>query len=275
VYLTIFAGRQRYMEILQVYIDSLFQKESIHQVHFWIFTKVHDDSVYIENIAKNASRYKVFTPGREYTQYDAYYEYYLNSTEYDDNDILLKCDDDIVFIDVHKFDEYVYMIKENGLYFPNIVNNDVGAYFQNKFHVHKYVFTAKDIMHINSTKSLSNWHKHKYQAMYVHSLFLENHHKFSIPRREPVRYHGRISINFFGATFGVAKKYLRAFFTYGAHDDEPFLTHTVYNYISNYSNFIKLNFNVVHFAFGQQRNEEMDLFLLPMYKEFAKSFLHL
>ena len=63
--------------------------------------------------------------------------YYNHYTDYKYvNDIIIKCDDDIVFIDLNKLPKYLDFIKNNDydLVFANTINNGVCAYYQqNKF----------------------------------------------------------------------------------------------------------------------------------------------
>jgi hypothetical protein len=62
--------------------------------------------------------------------WESFYDHYATHTHYRDHDILIKADDDIVFIDLPKFRHFVDGIRTLNLYFPNIVNNDVGLYVQ-------------------------------------------------------------------------------------------------------------------------------------------------
>ena len=74
--------------------------------------------------------------------WDKYYDHYSTDPRYKDEDILLKVDDDIVFLDVNKFGDFLGSIKTLNLYFPNIVNNDAGLYIQGQRKAHPSVVQA-------------------------------------------------------------------------------------------------------------------------------------
>jgi hypothetical protein len=71
-----------------------------------------------------------------------YYNYYNDPIF--ENDIIIKCDDDIVFIDLYKLPKFINFIKNNDydLVFANIINNGVSAYYQQN----KYNLIPKEIM---------------------------------------------------------------------------------------------------------------------------------
>ena len=133
VIFTIFAGRERYLKILNKYTDALLDRKIIDEVHFWAFTSNKDDILYMKN--KLNDRYKLFEPPEPNKHIWAYYyQHYLHHLQ--DDDILIKCDDDIVYIDLDKYGQFLNRVNNDGLYFPNIVNNDVCAYLQTKYNVH-------------------------------------------------------------------------------------------------------------------------------------------
>ena len=71
-----------------------------------------------------------------------YYNHY-NDKKYV-NDIILKCDDDIVYIDLNKLPKFIDFVKNNeyDLVFANTINNGVAAYFQQN----KYNLIPSDLM---------------------------------------------------------------------------------------------------------------------------------
>ena len=58
------------------------------------------------------------------------FKFYLNY----DYDILIKMDDDIVYLDVERFDEYINYIKlyKKNITFPNLVNHAIALFYNNK-----------------------------------------------------------------------------------------------------------------------------------------------
>ena len=71
------------------------------------------------------------------------YYYHYCDPKYE-NDIIIKCDDDIVFIDILKLPNFINFIRLNDfdLVFPNTINNGVSAFIQQN----KYNLIPKEIM---------------------------------------------------------------------------------------------------------------------------------
>jgi hypothetical protein len=97
VILTCFAGRRRYLEILFQYIDRL----KVDEVHIWDYTREQADAKWL----KDNCQYRMFWPSDKSTWKD-YYTYYT-ADKYAPDDIIIKCDDDIVFIDTDQFDTFI------------------------------------------------------------------------------------------------------------------------------------------------------------------------
>ena len=146
VIFTIFAGRQPCLEILFWYLDKLLAKGLLTEVHLWDYTRAKSDEKYIERICQEKKYYKLMklkNPKKKGSwNWGEYYSYYSETEEYEDEDIIIKCDDDIVYIDVDKFEAFLNELTDKGLYFPNIVNNDVCAYIQTQNGVHELLKTV-------------------------------------------------------------------------------------------------------------------------------------
>jgi len=72
-----------------------------------------------------------YPPGAMF--YNSAYQYYGANVDRYQNDIFLKCDDDIVFFDLDRLAEFIDFRRRNTGYFllsANVVNNGVCAYFQ-------------------------------------------------------------------------------------------------------------------------------------------------
>ena len=129
VVISVFAGREKYLRILKKYLDVLISRNEINEVHIWDYTRNDKDRDYIFKLCEINNSYKLKTYNKTViTGYDIsggpwkfYYEYYLKTDEFDDEkDILIKCDDDIVFIDVNNFHRYISSIKNDGLYYQQM-----------------------------------------------------------------------------------------------------------------------------------------------------------
>lgn len=127
-----------------------------------------------------------------------YYNYYHDKQF--ENDIIMKCDDDIVFIDLQKLPNFIDFVKKNDydLVFANTINNGVSAYFQQ----HKYNLIPTKLMMLEYPPNGlcgSLW-EHGKKAETLHKFFIENHEKFLNHEynNEIIPINTRFSINFFG-----------------------------------------------------------------------------
>lgn len=182
-----------------------------------------------------------------------YYAYYNNKKH--ENDIILKCDDDIVFIDLYKLPKFIDFIKNNDcdLVFSNTINNGVAAYFQqNKYHL-----IPTNLMELEYPPGGfcgSLWESGR-KAEQLHDYFIENYKTFI-----DYNYHAdiipiktRFSINFFGYKGRNWYKIQDAYV-----DDEYNLT---VDYVTNrqFNNILYSDFYVSHLSFYRQNETEIDL----------------
>jgi hypothetical protein len=175
-----------------------------------------------------------------------YYEYYSNDKYKDD--IILKCDDDIVFIDVPRLPKFIEFIKNNNydLVFANTINNGVSAYFQQN----KYNLIPKELMECEyPTGGLcgSLWESGE-KAEQLHNYFIENYDKFLNYNynNDTITIDTRFSINFFGYK---GKNWHKISNCY--KDDEYNLT---VNYVrtQKFKNMLYADFYVAHLSFFKQ-----------------------
>jgi hypothetical protein len=182
-----------------------------------------------------------------------YYNYYDNKKF--ENDIIIKCDDDIVFIDLLKLPKFINFIKNNDydLVFANTINNGVSAYFQQN----KYNLIPKELMNLEypldgSFGSL--WESGK-KAEILHDYFIKNYKKFLDYEynNEIIPIHTRFSINFFGYKGKNWHKLKDCF-----NDDEYNLT---VEYVRNrkFNNILYSDFYVSHLSFYRQNETGINL----------------
>ena len=136
VYYTVFAGRRANLEIQFRYIDKLLEMGLIHEVHLWDFTRNAEDAAYLKKISK----YQVFHVDNK-DSWGEYYSYYgAFKAKANADCVVIKADDDIVYVDVDKFGDFIKHVKSTAfrdagsLYaFPSIVNNGVTSHHQQQY----------------------------------------------------------------------------------------------------------------------------------------------
>lgn len=182
-----------------------------------------------------------------------YYTYY-NNDEFE-NDIIIKCDDDIVFIDLYKLPNFIDFIKNNDydLVFANTINNGVSAYFQQN----KYNLISKEIMDLEYPSGGlcgSLWESGE-KAELLHNYFIKNYNKFLDYEynNEIIPIYTRFSINFFGYKGNKWNKIKDCHI-----DDEYNLT---VDYVNNreFKNILYSDFYVSHLSFYRQNQTGINL----------------
>lgn len=171
-----------------------------------------------------------------------YYNHY-NDKQFE-NDIIIKCDDDIVFIDVNKLPSFIDFVKNNDydLVFANTINNGVCAYIQQKDNL-----IPKSV--IDLTRDVCGgrlWASGKY-AERLHNYFINNYKTFlerTTSRVIPINV--RLSINFFGFK---GKNWHKLNDCYD--DDEEKLT-IEYVKKRGFKNVLYTDFYVSHLSFYKQ-----------------------
>ena len=306
VIFTIFAGRKRYMEILLRYVDKLLINNIITEVHIWNFTRNKEDNEYIIKLCRD-TKYKYLKPPTEIignSKWVPYYKYYSQTTDFNDDDIIIKCDDDIVYIDVDNMKKFIDEIKDDKLYYPNMINNDPCVYIQQLNGVHNLLESHKISVNLDNklqsfpiTKIAENTNI----AQDLHRLFLDNPNifKLNIPN---VEFIGRVSINMFACKMERAKiifkNYVdsqtikkhnankKSFKLVMVNEDDSKITKTnTYEisgpgdeaYISGITsnntgipNIIVPYFNIVHFSYMQQGHNSLDNKYLLEYDKLSK-----
>jgi hypothetical protein len=186
-----------------------------------------------------------------------YYNYYNDKIF--ENDIIIKCDDDIVFIDLYKLPKFIDFIKNNDydLVFANIINNGVCAYFQQN----KYNLIPEELMDLEYPKEGlcgSLWESEK-KAEKLHDYFIKNYNKFLDYEynNEIIPINTRFSINFFGYKgknwYKICDSHYR--------QDEYNLT---VDYVKNrkFKNILYSDFYVSHLSFFKQYMNGINLIKL-------------
>jgi hypothetical protein len=164
-------------------IDKIFFKTGHNSVGNIHFTAVKNTGVFLMDTCEKS--------------WKNYYQWY-DSTTYN-NDIIIKCDDDIVFIDLHKLPKFIDYVKNTDcdLVFANIINNGVSSYFQQ----HKYNLIPESLMLLEYPPggSCGSLWENGEKAKQLHHYFISNYLTFiNHQYEETIPINSRFSINFFG-----------------------------------------------------------------------------
>jgi hypothetical protein len=244
VIFTCFAGRERYLKALVPYIERL----NVDEVHMWDYTRNESDAQYLR---KACSKFQIFTVNDK-SNFGEYYKYYTKERYPDPLTVIVKCDDDIVFIDTSAFDEFIKARRfatDAIIMSPNVVNNPLcGVVLEQRGTLPSF--------------SRSDFGMKAICANKIHKHFLKNPKRFISECRKTDRFSElpmiaqyRFNINF----IAVLAKDLDILFhnDYVAIDDEQFLSITAPMFYKR-SIVLDLHFVVCHMAFTSQREEGYD-----------------
>jgi hypothetical protein len=137
---------------------------------------------------------EVYYP-RDAMFYTAAYRYYVAQRDRYQNDILLKCDDDIVYLDLDKLGDFIEFRKNNRQYFlvsASVVNNGVCAHFQQSIGAIPQWMSCE----LPPGGMCGTLWSSGTKAEAVHNLFLESPAAFKREKSREVIWNERMSINF-------------------------------------------------------------------------------
>ena len=183
----------------------------------------------------------------ENSPYYRAYHYYASRYDQFENDIFLKCDDDIVYIELDKIKDFIEFTKKNEQYFvvsANVVNNATCAYLQQKNKV-----VPETVGHYENPREGvygSLWESGK-NAEKLHNYFIDNNASSLSLEKQFMEFNTRYSINFI-AWRGEKLRYM-SLPPYA--DDEFYLTAVIPQYL-NKKTAIYSDFMVAHLTFNPQ-----------------------
>ncbi len=185
-------------------------------------------------------------------------EYYKHYNDYRyPNNVIIKCDDDICYIDTNNFSSFIQkrlQEREFIFIFPSIVNNELCAFYQQQHDLIPKEEVGE--MFYEPLGSGSLW-KDGHKAQRLHAYFLGNMKTWQnisqqLTDIQTIKQGDRISINF----FAVLSKDLYIY-QLVVIDDEGELTQVLPTYL-NRSHGIMMNYIVSHLAFCKQRETGLD-----------------
>jgi hypothetical protein len=192
-----------------------------------------------------------------------YYWHYI-SPEYKE-DIIIKCDDDIIYIDIDRFQEYIQFVRtcNYDLCFANTINNGVAAHYQQDM----FNLIPKSLLNLEYPPGGfqgSLWNDGK-KAELMHKYFLDNIDSFIKKdySTKSIEITTRYSINFFAMKGSNWEK-----IQFCGDDDEKSLT--VF-YVDNgtLTNVLYTPFYVSHLSFCQQEAKINNPMLRQLYNAIA------
>ena len=205
------------------------------------------------------------------------YKFYLNYNY----SVFLKMDDDIVFIDVNRFDNYIKYIKNNpnkNAIFPNIINHCVSLFYNKKNGLIPDEILLDEFRNQTTAIGFFNCFSSAEMGNRMHYYFLNNAKTFLNCSFKPISLNDhKESVSF----LGVAKKnYIKLFnpktiqsrgfcADCTGFDDEGYIFGLKKNYLFP-------NFVVAHYAFGPQREKGIDKNgkILNRYKALANNIIN-
>lgn len=275
--MTVFAGRRRYLSILVVYIERLLEAGVVDECHLWDFTRSMPDSKYVNALA-NASgadpRLQVRSV-RDKSEWTEYYDRDFGALHGEDA-IIVKCDDDVVAIDIAEFAGFVKCRVDNPdvlLMFPCIWNNGFCMHLLQNERRHSALAGAPFSFERNF-EGFERIVGDGAMGSYAHETFLrlrEGGCPVSSSVGEDVTHvptNQRVSINMFAVMARDWKHFA------GICDDEKMLTQVLPGQLGR-NCAIYWPMSVAHFAFGPQRatglGDEVEKVLLARYDALASS----
>lgn len=185
-----FMGRQYNVELLLKYVEEALRINAID--HYWMIdmTRNHDDHEYIFNEQQRLDKIypgRVHVVNREKRREEldsniakdtigSWCPFYKFLTTFEDNDVIIKCDDDTLYFDVETIRaaaEFRWKNQDALLMHANTINNGITAYHQQKQNVWK--FEGADILKRYPTSGLTGpLFSHPDVACECHKQFAED-----------------------------------------------------------------------------------------------------
>ena len=143
---TTFAGRSDRMPLLVGNMIKSLKESLIDEYHVWDFSKNQQDKNWIKILPSLHPQIKVFIQNNDnfhetYSNINnkpdwrPYYRHYTNKT-HNENTVLLKIDDDIVYLDTTKLKQFIDFRIDNPEYLlvsANVVNNGITTGLQQRY----------------------------------------------------------------------------------------------------------------------------------------------
>ncbi len=195
--------------------------------------------------------------------WNSVYRFYSAGAPRYEDTVFLKCDDDIVYIQLDSLEEFIrFRIREQQYFLvsANVVNNNVCAYFQQK-----YGAIPRSLMELELPPGGYQgrlWQSGELAEM-LHYHFLDNPNAFDRMPAEPIEWFRRLSINYV-AWLGRDLPYMSR-----VRDDERMLSIEIPAYLRR-PNCIYPGFLVSHLSYYAQESSLDAAAVISRYREHAE-----
>jgi hypothetical protein len=236
---------------------------------FWDYKEIKNKNIKLFDTEYRASKINWYETYKFYLTYEF--------------EILLKIDDDILYIDINRFDEYINFIRTNkniNITIPNLINHAVSFFYNIKFGLIPKNIIRKKYLGKKSSLDFFKLFKDGTQAVLLHKYFLNNTFKFINNNINPINLtRQKPSICMFGI---LKENYIKVYNSdiIGKickkrnknnqiinFDDEKYTYRLKNNYI--YPRFV-----CVHYQFGPQIKRGLTEKLINNYKNLIISTLY-
>ena len=249
VYWGIFAGRRDRLRLQEKYWVQLFEQGLITEVHLWDFTRrdknLTERVLNKDWIKRKASQYKFVKVIHPKPQpvgfFNAFYQFYAQKAS--PKDVIVKVDDDIVFVNVSEFKCFVKFVAQTEEAFTvsaNVVNNGVIAHFQQALGSIPMSLGEMEFQGATLWQSST-------KAYELHRYFTDHPEEFY--KNIIIRYWMRVSINFIAYSGRKASDIYNV--VCNSKDDGKEITVTASNNLGAVS-LVYMRFVVAHVTFYKQ-----------------------
>ncbi len=290
VYWTVFAGRRDRLALQEKYWVQLYREGTITEVHLWDFTTkmanltdqrlnrqwieekekqyefvkvMRMRDMYAKNLTAKHWKYET-DPGKfRNKNWHIYYRYYGIISNH--NDVILKVDDDILYVNVSEVQCFVKFVVEHVDVFTvsaNVINNGVIAHIQQTLGM---LPMSLGVFEYPSHGAYGSLWESPDKAFDLHRYFLS--HKADFYRDSIVQYNERLSINFV-AWSGRRSMQVYETVRMGPRGDEVCLTEGA-THTWGLTNVIYMRLVVAHGSFKGQapKNPKLDQEIVKLYKD--------
>lgn len=196
VILYTFWGRRENVDLQLPLIRRILSEHPEVQFHAWNLARQHVDYFYIKTIAGDriTVHNQFFRTRPHRNGYNMVYQHYTHANY--QNAIFVKIDDDVIFLQTGRFDEFIKCIEEN----PNtvisaqVINNGACARTQPIWR--EFEATGDRLL---------DWHLHRWTAELAHGCFFEHWRDMLTESAELIPTDDWLSINCIGYNYEMGK----------------------------------------------------------------------